>query len=129
MEFVGLRDVVHWDELGTPGPDTLVRLYFVKRRAGISYEAFEAHYRERHAPLARVHHPGVARYVQHFLDDPKALSGAYDAVSELWFRSERDLRERLYRDAASRRVIAEDVARFLEPTVGFAVTLRSPAGS
>lgn len=113
-----VREVVHWDALGAPDADTVAMVCFVRRRRGMSYADFERHYRERHAPLAREHHPGIARYVQNFLAAPDDAERAVDAVSELWFRSAREHRERFYRDAASERVVAEDVARFLEPRAG-----------
>ena len=65
------REVLHWDELGEAVADAVVLTYLVRRRADLSFAAFEAHYRERHAPLARIHHPGIARYVQNFVE-PRA---------------------------------------------------------
>ena len=113
-----VREVVHWDALGEPDARTVALVYFVRRRRGLDYAEFERHYRERHAPLARKHHPGIARYVQNFLVDADDAEREFDAVSELWFASERDSRERFYRDAESERIVAEDVARFLEPRAG-----------
>jgi uncharacterized protein (TIGR02118 family) len=113
-------EVRHWDELGEDAPDAILLCYFVRRRPDLTFDAFRTHYQERHAPLARTHHPGIARYVQNF-----AAPGAdVDAVSELWFRSEPDARTRFYRDEESRRVIAEDVQRFLDPRGGIAIAAR-----
>jgi uncharacterized protein (TIGR02118 family) len=106
------REVLHWDELGENIAGSVVLTYLVARRSDLSFAAFEAHYREKHAPLARIHHPGIARYVQNYLD-PDA-GGGFDAISELWFRSEEDARTRFYRDEESRRVIGEDVRRFVD---------------
>jgi uncharacterized protein (TIGR02118 family) len=116
-------EVRHWDELGADDRDAVLLCYFVRRRADLSFDAFRTHYRERHAPLARVHHPGIARYVQNFAATGAAADGV-DAVSELWFRSEADARTRFYRDEESRRVIAEDVQRFLDPSGGSALVAR-----
>ena len=113
------EEVRHWDELGD-APGAVLLCYFVRRRPDLSFDAFRTHYRERHAPLARIHHPGIARYVQNFA----VSSGDVDAVSELWFRSEEDARTRFYRDDESRRVIAEDVGRFLDPRGGSAIAAR-----
>jgi uncharacterized protein (TIGR02118 family) len=118
-----MREVVHWDELGAPGPAAVALVYFVKRRAGLSFDDFATHYRERHAPLARIHHPGIARYVQNFVVIPDA-DAPFDAVSELWFASENDARTRFYRDDESRRVIGEDVLRFLDLRRGAAFAAR-----
>jgi uncharacterized protein (TIGR02118 family) len=118
-----MTEVVHWDELGGAPEGALALIYTVRRLPDLSFEAFAAHYRERHAPLARVHHPGIARYVQNFRSDDDAPD-APDAVSELWFASEREARTRFYRDDASRRVIAEDVARFIDLGAGGAFAAR-----
>jgi len=118
------QETVHWDELGVPGPPAVVLSYFVQRRADLSFEAFAAHYRERHAPLARVHHPGIARYVQNFVERRAGDTAGIDAVSELWFRCEQDARNRFYRDDESRRVIAEDVRRFIDLRADFAFAAR-----
>jgi uncharacterized protein (TIGR02118 family) len=123
------EEVVHWDELGEPAGEAIVLTYFVRRRPGLSFTDFASHYRERHAPLARTHHPGIARYVQNFRIAAEPGDGGIDAVSELWFRSERDARERFYRDDESRRVIAEDVQRFLDLRAGFAFAARAGPGS
>jgi uncharacterized protein (TIGR02118 family) len=115
------REVVHWDELGGATADAVVLTYLVRRLPDLSPAAFEAHYRERHAPLARIHHPGIARYVQNFVE-PGAEG--LDAISELWFRSEADARTRFYRDAESVRVIGEDVRRFIDLRGGSAFAAR-----
>jgi uncharacterized protein (TIGR02118 family) len=118
-----MREIVHWDELGPVGAESIVLVYVVRRRADLSFDDFAAHYRERHAPLARIHHPGIARYVQNF-----PLSGDasdVDAVSELWFASEHDARARFYRDDESRRVIAEEVRRFIDLRSSLAFAARA----
>jgi uncharacterized protein (TIGR02118 family) len=114
-------EVRHWDELGPDDDRAVVLTYLVKRRPDLSFDAFMSHYRERHAPLARVHHPGIARYVQNFLPPGEGL---VDAISELWFRSEREARERFYRDDESRAVIGEDVRRFIDLRSGAAFAAR-----
>jgi uncharacterized protein (TIGR02118 family) len=117
-------EVRHWDELDANGDGAVVLTYLVKRRPDLSFDAFRTHYREQHAPLARVHHPGIARYVQNFLPPGEGL---VDAISELWFRSERDARERFYRDDESRAVIGEDVRRFIDLRGGAAFAARPRA--
>ncbi len=120
------REVLHWDELGEANTGAVVLVYLVRRRSDLSFAAFEAHYRERHAPLARIHHPGIARYVQNFIESPSAES-PNDAISELWFRSEDDARTRFYRDEESIRVIGEDVRRFIDLRSGTAIAVRPRA--
>jgi uncharacterized protein (TIGR02118 family) len=121
------REVLHWDELGSAVADAVVLIYLVRRRPDLSFAAFETHYRERHAPLARIHHPGIARYVQNFVEPggkAAAESEPIDAISELWFRSEVDARTRFYRDEESTRVIGEDVRRFIDLGSGAALAAR-----
>jgi len=118
-----MDEVLHWDELGD-APDAVVLTYLVRRRADLSFSAFSSHYRERHAPLARVHHPGIARYVQNYVAQRAGDTAPIDAISELWFRSEADARDRFYRDDESRRVIAEDVKRFIDLRSGGAFAAR-----
>jgi uncharacterized protein (TIGR02118 family) len=116
-----VEEVRHWDELDADAADAVVLTYLVKRRPDLSFAEFSSHYREKHAPLARVHHPGIARYVQNFLPPGEGL---VDAISELWFASEADARARFYRDDESRRVIGEDVQRFIDLRRGAAFAAR-----
>lgn len=118
-----VRSVVHW---GEPPPGALVLFYFLRRRADLSLDEFARRYREGHAPLARVHHPGIVRYVQNFVRGaPSAGAPAFDAVAELHFASERDALERFYRDERSPAIVAEDVARFADPRGAWAVATRA----
>lgn len=62
----------------------------LKRRDGLSHDAFVAHWVETHAPLAeRV--PGIRRYVQsHILaertrEDIAEIALDIDGIAELWF--------------------------------------------
>jgi uncharacterized protein (TIGR02118 family) len=119
-----VREVLHWDELGADTAGSVVLTYLVYRRADLSFADFEAHYREKHAPLARIHHPGIARYVQNYADPGAGEPGGFDAISELWFRSEQDARTRFYRDEESRRMIGEDVRRFVDLRRGGAFAAR-----
>ena len=98
------------------------------RRADLDPEAFERRYREGHTPVAREHHPGVCRYAQSFVRRRLAGDGpAFDAVAELSFATEADVRERFYRDAASPDIVAQDVAAFVAPRTGAAVVMRPTA--
>lgn len=128
-----VEEVLHWDdaaaerEAGAPAsvaPGVVV-LYFVRRRDDLSQAEFVSRYRGGHAPLARVHHPGIRRYVQNFVLDAEPGAPELGAISELHFASERDFRERFYRDAESPAIIARDVARFTDPKTGFALVTRA----
>jgi hypothetical protein len=113
-----VEEAVHWDHL-EPAPWSeptagVQVIAFVRRRPGVSVAEFEERYRE-HADLARVHHPGIARYVQSFVRS-SATSAAppLDAVAQLAFASREDFEKRFYRDESSREVVAADVERFLD---------------
>ncbi|MGH0029633.1 MAG: EthD family reductase [Myxococcota bacterium] len=121
-----VREVLHWDDGGvSPG---LVAFYFVRRRPDLSSEAFEERYREGHAPLARVQHPGLRRYAQNFVEESTAGAPHWDAIAQLHFAGEREFRERFYRDAESPAIVAADVARFADLSTGFALVTRDDAG-
>lgn len=116
-------EVVHWHDGGDLSRGVVV-FYFLRRRADLSQEAFVHRYREGHAPLAREHHPGISRYVQHFVLDRTEGAPRWDAIAALHFRSEDDFRERFYRDATSPAIIAEDVRRFADPRAGLILVTR-----
>jgi hypothetical protein len=69
-------------------------LLFMKRRPGMTQEAFRAYYEDHHAPLCLKYTSGVSRYVRRFLTphvNPE--SGAteelqFDVITELWFQDE-----------------------------------------
>ena len=66
-------------------------LLFMKRRPGMSVEAFQEYYENRHVPLAMKYTSGVSRYVRRYLTPyPNPEFGetgelAYDVITELWF--------------------------------------------
>ena len=73
-------------------------LLFMKRRPGMSVEAFRDYYENNHVPLAMANSGGqgggIVRYMRRYLTPlPHAESGTneelpYDVVSELWFEDE-----------------------------------------
>lgn len=124
-------EVLHWDDAPAAGgaPEDgftpgVVILYFVRRREDLDQAEFVSRYRDGHAPLARVHHPGIRRYVQNFVVESQEGAPGWNAISELHFASEADFRDRFYRDAGSPAIIAADVARFTDPKTGFALVTR-----
>jgi uncharacterized protein (TIGR02118 family) len=93
---------------------------FLHRVDGISRAEMSAHWSDVHAPLARVHHPAIWRYVQNTVVRPLTRDAPdIDAVAELHFRSLEDLRDRFYDSDEGRRIIGEDVRRFLDPSRGW----------
>ena len=69
-------------------------LLFMKRRPGMSKEAFQDYYENHHAPLCEKYTSGVKRYLRRFLTphvNPE--TGAddelqFDVITELWFEDE-----------------------------------------
>ena len=112
-------EVLHWDRLpdvsiGSAAPG-LQLIVFICRPPHLSAADFRARYLE-HADIARVHHPGIARYVQNYvIEAPSGGAPAVDAITEIWFASEDDFRDRFYRDEESKKIVAADVPRFMRP--------------
>ncbi len=86
-------------------------LLFMKRRPGMSLEAFQDYYENHHAPLCAKYASGVSRYIRRFLTPhPNPETGEkgelpYDVITELWFEDEAAFRGR---EAAVRPSEAED---------------------
>jgi uncharacterized protein (TIGR02118 family) len=61
-------------------------MLFVRRKPGMTREAFREHYETVHAPLALANMTGLDRYVRNytvgFAGQPEP---AYDCVTEMWF--------------------------------------------
>ena len=96
------------------------QLAFVPRIASVTREQFAAHWSECHTPLVRIHHPGMARYVQNVIVEPLTpVTQELDGVAQLYFRSSYDLHERYFDSEEGQRIIFEDVAKFLERGTGW----------
>jgi uncharacterized protein (TIGR02118 family) len=69
-------------------------LFFMKRRPGMPFEAFQDYYETHHAPLCAKYTSGVRRYLRRYLTShPNPETGArdelpYDVITELWFDDE-----------------------------------------
>ena len=101
-----VETVRQWDDGIRPG---ITRLAFVAALPGT------AEFRERytaHAAIARVQHPAICRYVQHFVIGGSEPVCA--AISELHFADEESMRERFYRDDDSAAVVAADIGDYLD---------------
>jgi hypothetical protein len=74
--------------------ETYKILLFLKRRPGMSVEAFRDYYENRHVPLCAKYVSGVSRYMRRFLDPmPNPETGRndelpFDVITELWFEDE-----------------------------------------
>lgn len=69
-------------------------LLFMKRRPGMTFEAFQDYYENHHVPLCLKYTSGVSRYLRRFLTpQPNPETGAtqelqFDVITELWFEDE-----------------------------------------
>jgi uncharacterized protein (TIGR02118 family) len=104
-------------------PTEIKRVSFVHRRDDLTHEQFVRHWTEVHAPLARVHHPGIADYTQNVVRRAYSPGGAnIDGIAELRFRTRADLETRFYDSEAGKAIIRADVAEFIGQS-GLATTL------
>lgn len=85
------------------------------RAPSLAPGAFDSHWRDRHGPLALVHHAGMCAYEQ--LRVERALTAdapAIDGFALLHFPDAEAYRERFYDAPAGRDAIAADAQRFLD---------------
>jgi hypothetical protein len=85
------------------------------RAASLSAEAFDAHWRDRHAPLALAHHAGLFGYEQFAVRAPLTASATpIDGLALLHFPDPGAYRDRFYDAADGRDAIRADTVRFLD---------------
>lgn len=103
----------------------------IKRKSGMSPEAFHEHWRTTHAELVRTNPASrkyIRRYVQcHTLAEEYAQGEvAYDGTAELWFDSLED-KDRFFSDPDYLENVSPDEARFADMTTTvFFVTEEEP---
>jgi uncharacterized protein (TIGR02118 family) len=90
---------------------------FVKRKPGMTPEAFHTYWREQHGPLVASTNSGqyVLRYEQNHrpLEDyERDGASEYDGVTEQWFASLDDFNKSIAEE--DYRLIAEDIPKFLD---------------
>ena len=102
-------------------------IFCLRRRDGMTRDAFQTYWREVHAPLVRKHQKAlrIARYVQVHTDFGamterlgrfRGAAEPYDGVAEIWYES-REVLESLGGDPAARaasRELLDDEARFVD---------------
>jgi len=97
----------------------------VYRTRGIDHDAFDAHWRDRHAPLALRHHVGMWEYRQAVVVETLTETAPpFDGIARLGFPSLAKLETRLFDSREGRRIIAEDTARFVDLERSEAAVLR-----
>ena len=96
------------------GPAAAIALFPMLHNPARTHHQADAHWRDKHAPLALEHHPHMTHYTQ--LNVLQTLSGpTVDGFAMCGFASVDDLRERFYASKDSIRIIGEDVHRFADP--------------
>lgn len=107
-------------------------LLFMKRKPGMSVEAFRDYYENHHVPLALKYSAAVTRYVRRYLEPhPNPDSGVtgelpYDVVTELWFDTEEVWRgtvRYLETTVMSDEIVADELNLFDRPTMRMATVV------
>ena len=105
-----------WDR----GGETITRIAFVRRAAGLTREQFADHWTNVHAPLARKHHPVLVRYVQNIVVESAAPNAPeVDGIAELGFRTLKDVHQRMYDSPGGAEIIRRDIQRFHDVAAGW----------
>jgi uncharacterized protein (TIGR02118 family) len=100
----------------------VTRLSFLQAVPELTRTQFGQHWRDVHAPLARRHHPNVVRYTQNLVVEALTPeTPPVDGIAELTFLSVADMRARRYDSEEGRRVVGDDVRRFIDVSAGWRV--------
>src|SRR5690606_7235901 len=95
------------------------RVALVPRAASVTHDEFAAHWTDRHGPIAKKHHPGIARYVQNIVRRSLTVGApSWDGIAELHFVRTTDLTERMYDSPEGRAIVRDDVLKFIDPSRG-----------
>jgi uncharacterized protein (TIGR02118 family) len=107
-------------------------LLFMKRRPGMSMQAFEDYYENHHVPLAMKYSSSIARYVRRYITaHPNPETGAtdelqYDVITELWFDDEATFRGTLNYLSTSvmpDEIVEDEKQLFHRPTMRIATVV------
>ncbi len=91
-----------------------IGMFPMVRHTELTHAESDAHWRDKHAPLALTHHCHMTHYTQ--LSVTHTLYGpTYDGFALCGFGSEDDLRNRFYTTKDSIKVINDDVHKFATP--------------
>jgi hypothetical protein len=102
----------------TPGEKLIACL---GRRPELRRDAFAAHWRERHAPLALRHH-ATTRYVRNVVQERLTRTGAdYDGIAELTFPPG-EIQRGMYLGREGQAEIEADIPRFIGSVDAYVVT-------
>ena len=96
---------------GDPGA---IGLFPMVRHADLTHAESDAHWRDKHAPLALVHHCHMTHYTQ--LSVVNTLAGPeFDGFALCGFANEDDVRNRFFTSEESVKIIHDDVKTFANP--------------
>jgi uncharacterized protein (TIGR02118 family) len=107
-------------------------LLFMKRRPGMTLEAFKDYYENHHAPLAAKFSSGIKRYVRRYVTPhPNPETGAsselqFDVITELWFDDEKVFRgtvKYLSTSIMPDEIVADERNLFDRPTIRMATVV------
>lgn len=107
-------------------------LLFMKRKPGMSVEAFRDYYENQHVPLAFDHSAGISRYFRRYLeprpnpDTGEADELPYDVITELWFEDEATWRgtvSYLETNVMPDEIVRDELNLFDRPTMRMATVV------
>ncbi|MCB2072936.1 MAG: EthD domain-containing protein [Novosphingobium sp.] len=107
-------------------------LLLMKRKPGMSMEAFKDYYENHHVPLALKYPAANTRYIRRYLEpQPHAESGTneelpYDVITELWFDDEEIYKstvEYLATTVMSDEIVNDELNLFDRPTMRMATVV------
>jgi len=107
-------------------------LLFMKRRPGMSMDAFQDYYENHHIPLCRKYMAGIAGYKRNYIvPQPHAESGTceelpYDVITELLFDDEATWKatvEYLATSVMPDEVVQDEMNLFDRPTMRMATVI------
>jgi uncharacterized protein (TIGR02118 family) len=100
------------DGARSPGVEIVAAM---RRLPALTRAEFDAHWRDRHAPLARRHHPGMWECRQYAVQESLATgSPDFDGITIVGFPTALDCQTRLYDSPEGEAAILEDLARFAD---------------
>lgn len=100
-------------------------LIFLKRKPGLSLEAFRDYYENVHAKLALKHPGAMKRYIRRYVRPfPNVITGAveeldFDVVTECWFESKAAFAEGALPDDIRAEIAADEERVFDRPKTRF----------
>ena len=90
----GVENIVQWGPAHIDLKKILRALWVVTRKPGMSLEAFQDHWRHKHAPLVP-RTPSLVRYIQYHVSEQRCGAGMpqFDGVAELCWNNLEEYRE------------------------------------